>query len=144
MEAAVEGVDLLIAPSGINLYRHRQLGLRTPMVHLPNFVPPTGAAVPASDPADGEIPEGPYFLFVGRLEKLKGLRFGTWFEFKGTATRVSCGFWPGAAGTSPSSDTYPVGACRGCIERPWPSSCRPSTSSKAFPDFRGGMERRWS
>jgi glycosyltransferase involved in cell wall biosynthesis len=71
---AVKDVDAFIAPSLISLYKHRQMGLNVPMVHLPNFVPLTGTALPTSDPPADKTSEGPYFLFVGRLEKFKGLQ----------------------------------------------------------------------
>jgi glycosyltransferase involved in cell wall biosynthesis len=74
LEAAVKHVDAFIAPSRFSKDKHHQMGLDVPIVHLPNFVPATEAASPTSEGAAGEAPEGPYFLFVGRLEKLKGLQ----------------------------------------------------------------------
>ena len=74
LESALRHVDAFIAPSQISLYKHRQMGLKAPILHLPNFVPPTAAAPAASNDSVGEPSEGPYFLFVGRLEKLKGLQ----------------------------------------------------------------------
>lgn len=40
-----------------------------PMTHLPNFVP-----MPAAADASNDTTVRPYFLFVGRLEKLKGVQ----------------------------------------------------------------------
>jgi glycosyltransferase involved in cell wall biosynthesis len=74
LQASVKHVDAFIAPSRISLYKHQQMGLNVPMVHLPNFVPLTGTALPTSDPLAGKVPDERYFLFVGRLEKLKGLQ----------------------------------------------------------------------
>jgi glycosyltransferase involved in cell wall biosynthesis len=74
LEATVKHVDAFIAPSRISLYKHQQMGLNVPIMHLPNFVPLTGVALPTSDPPAGKALEGRYFLFVGRLEKLKGLQ----------------------------------------------------------------------
>jgi glycosyltransferase involved in cell wall biosynthesis len=73
LEAAVKHVDAFIAPSRFSKDKHHQMGLDVPIVHLPNFVL-DAASSPASDSATGETPEEPYFLFVGRLEKLKGLQ----------------------------------------------------------------------
>jgi len=56
-------------PSHFALERHRADGLDRPMVHLPCFVTPvarTGRSQQLPRPAR------PYFLYVGRLEKLKG------------------------------------------------------------------------
>jgi glycosyltransferase involved in cell wall biosynthesis len=50
------------------------MGLDVPIVHLPHFVPSTETEVPTAEKAAEEPPEEPYFLFVGRLEKLKGLQ----------------------------------------------------------------------
>ena len=50
---------------------HRSRGFDFPMMHLPNFSPhPMASANLTPIQADG----APYFLFVGRLEKLKGLQ----------------------------------------------------------------------
>jgi glycosyltransferase involved in cell wall biosynthesis len=73
LEAAVKHVDTFIAPSHFSKEIHHQRGLDIPIVHLPNFVPLAEAAAPMPEQPVGGIPEEPYFLFVGRLEKLKGL-----------------------------------------------------------------------
>lgn len=63
-------VDAFLMPSEFALERHRRDGLDRPLVHLPHFVPqPREAGPAAADSADR-----PFFLFVGRLEKLKGLQ----------------------------------------------------------------------
>jgi glycosyltransferase involved in cell wall biosynthesis len=74
LEAAIKHVDAFIAPSRFSKDTHHQMGLNVPIMHLPNFVPATEADSPRSEGIMGEEPEGPYFLFVGRLEKLKGLQ----------------------------------------------------------------------
>ena len=72
LETAIRNVDAFIAPSLTSQRKHEQLGFKGRIVHLPNFV-----SIDASDSAPGQpavlSPEQPYFLFVGRLEKLKGL-----------------------------------------------------------------------
>jgi glycosyltransferase involved in cell wall biosynthesis len=74
LEAAVRHVDAFIAPSRFSKDKHHEMGLDVPIVHLPSFVPPAEAMLPACGGTSGEAPEEPYFLFVGRLEKLKGLQ----------------------------------------------------------------------
>jgi len=74
LEGAVKHVDMFIAPSRFTKEKHRQMGLNGPIVHLPPFVPSEEAASPPSEQPVGEAPREPYFLFVGRLEKLKGLQ----------------------------------------------------------------------
>ena len=73
LEAAIKHVDAFIAPTHFSKDKHHQMGLKVPIVHLPYFVPPSEVTSQASNPPPIEAPEGPYFLFVGRLEKLKGL-----------------------------------------------------------------------
>jgi glycosyltransferase involved in cell wall biosynthesis len=67
---AVGSVDAFIAMSEFSRAKHRELGFTREMEVLPYFLPD-----PSSSPsADSPRPHPrPYFLFVGRLEKLKGL-----------------------------------------------------------------------
>jgi len=64
-------VDCLIVPSEFALGKLRDGGLKAPMRVLPHFVP-----LPQKESATTTHPNGgrPYFLFVGRLEKLKGVQ----------------------------------------------------------------------
>lgn len=63
-------IDLLIAKSEFSRQMHKKFGLKQDMTVLPYFLP---------DVDRSELPEPaqhsrPYFLFVGRLEKIKGLQ----------------------------------------------------------------------
>jgi glycosyltransferase involved in cell wall biosynthesis len=69
---AVKHVDAFIAPSVFSNEIHQKMGLNVPTVHIPYFVP-TETAQAISNAGSGDEPAEPYFLFVGRLEKLKGL-----------------------------------------------------------------------
>ena len=63
-------VDAFIAMSEFSRNKHREFGFSRPMDVVPYFLP--DAAVDGR--SDGVSPqERPYFLFVGRLETLKGL-----------------------------------------------------------------------
>ena len=62
-------VDLFLSPSRFTLEKHRERGFDAPMRHLPYFLPR-----PAKADADAAGAERPYFLFVGRLERLKGVQ----------------------------------------------------------------------
>jgi glycosyltransferase involved in cell wall biosynthesis len=70
LRAALRHVDAFLAPSRFCRDQHRQRGLDVPIVHLPLFAP----AVVAPEEPSSAVTEPPYFLFVGRLEKLKGLQ----------------------------------------------------------------------
>ena len=74
LEANLKHVDAFIAASQFTKQIHSPLNLDAPIVHIPHFVPrsPISTTSQAAHPA--ETVERPYFLFVGRLEKLKGLQ----------------------------------------------------------------------
>ncbi len=62
-------LDAIIAPSRFTRDKHLEFGLKVdaPIVHIPNFLPrPLGGAEAAP-----HHPR-PYFLFAGRLERIKG------------------------------------------------------------------------
>ena len=67
LATATDRLDALLCPSRFCLNRHRRDGIRGTLVHLPHFVP-----VPAETHRDPDC--RPYFLVVGRLEKLKGFQ----------------------------------------------------------------------
>jgi glycosyltransferase involved in cell wall biosynthesis len=63
-------IDRFLAPSGFVRDKHRELGMDLPITVLPYFLPDGGTV-----PPDGGSPHPrPYFLFVGRLERIKGLQ----------------------------------------------------------------------
>ncbi len=63
-------VDTFIAMSEFSRLKHHEFGFDRPMEVLPYFLP----ATTASSRAKSRLPHPrPYFLFVGRLERLKGL-----------------------------------------------------------------------
>lgn len=74
MEASVKNVDAFITLSHSSKDIHCQMGLNVPIVNLPPFVSSAEVASPISEQPFGETMREPYFLFVGRLEKLKGLQ----------------------------------------------------------------------
>jgi glycosyltransferase involved in cell wall biosynthesis len=71
LEKSARHVDCFIMPSRFAMEKHRAAGLQGRMTVLPNFVP-----VPSEEPATGGdgAKRRPFFLFVGRLEKLKGVQ----------------------------------------------------------------------
>ncbi len=70
LQDAIKHVDAFIAPSRFTMDVHRRMGLDVPFVHLPYFVP---RAADETHELSVEL-EDPYFLFVGRLERIKGLQ----------------------------------------------------------------------
>lgn len=70
---ALDSVDRVLMPSRFALDRHRADGMARPMVHLPHFVPDVEVA-PAFALTEGAPESRPFFLYVGRLERLKGVQ----------------------------------------------------------------------
>lgn len=69
LDRALDGMDIIIAKSEFSRAKHREFGLRQEMTVLPFFLPELALV---SAPSDAH--PRPYFLFVGRLEKIKGLQ----------------------------------------------------------------------
>ena len=76
----LRGVDAFIAKSEFSRNKHLEFGFRHPMRVIPYFLPDADASAPAASAttdaatgADGRAHERPYFLYVGRLERIKGL-----------------------------------------------------------------------
>jgi glycosyltransferase involved in cell wall biosynthesis len=67
-------IDGFISPSRFTRDKHHELGLPFEIRHIPYFLPVTNPEVTAT--SENSIAAGgrPYFLFVGRLEKIKGLQ----------------------------------------------------------------------
>jgi glycosyltransferase involved in cell wall biosynthesis len=73
LEQALSAVDVFIAMSDFSRRKHQEFGFTPPMDVLPYFLPdPDGEPMSSSD-AEPSPHARPYFLFVGRLEKIKGL-----------------------------------------------------------------------
>lgn len=70
LDKALDQMDLIIAKSEFSRAKHREFGLRQEMEVLPYFLP--DIAVTETRGFAGH--PRPYFLFVGRLEKIKGLQ----------------------------------------------------------------------
>jgi len=70
---ALRQVDRILVPSRFALEQHRLQRIDRPLVHLPYFIP-SPAPVDASSGPDVPVPDRPFFLYVGRLEKLKGVQ----------------------------------------------------------------------
>lgn len=67
LDRCLAEVDRVLVPSAFALEQHRSAGIDRPLRLLPHFVP-------GPDPAPAPPDAGrPYFLYAGRLEKLKGV-----------------------------------------------------------------------
>jgi glycosyltransferase involved in cell wall biosynthesis len=72
IERSAAHVDLFIARSEFSRQKHREFGFSVPMRVLPYFLPGTLRAR-LEPPSSPRPHDRPYFLFVGRLTRLKGL-----------------------------------------------------------------------
>ena len=71
LEQSIKDVDLFLTPSHFCREMHRSRGFQREMQVLPYFVP----RVEGESDGTGDSPHSrPYFLFVGRLEKIKGVQ----------------------------------------------------------------------
>lgn len=69
LDRQLDDLDMIISKSDFSRDKHREFGLRQKLTVLPYFLPDVdhNAIEPATQ-------DRPYFLFVGRLEKIKGLQ----------------------------------------------------------------------
>jgi glycosyltransferase involved in cell wall biosynthesis len=77
LERMASYVDQFVAPSRFTARMHAERGFPHPVAYLPNFID----RVDSDWQNPGPRPqEAPYFLFVGRLERIKGLQtlIGLW------------------------------------------------------------------
>jgi glycosyltransferase involved in cell wall biosynthesis len=70
LDKCVSSVDAFVSPSLFTQQMHQERGFLPPMTVVPHFVPESGP-----DAASTGLPPHPrpYFLYVGRLEKIKGV-----------------------------------------------------------------------
>jgi len=71
IDEEVNHVDLFLAPSEFTMQKHREMGLQRPIAELPYFTSRWPDNQSTMTNASKEVP---YFLFVGRLEKCKGVQ----------------------------------------------------------------------
>ena len=65
----LDHIDCFLSPSRFTLRKHLEAGLNIPIRHLPYFLPKPKN----SEPGEPHLNQArPYFLFVGRLEQIKG------------------------------------------------------------------------
>ncbi|WP_300513862.1 glycosyltransferase [Aliiroseovarius sp.] len=78
LNKSLDKMDLIIAKSRFSRDKHRAYGLKQDMEVLPLFLPPLAApsATESNETRSGAPPvhPRPYFLFVGRLEMIKGVQ----------------------------------------------------------------------
>ncbi len=74
LQKCTKNVDYFISPSQFTLEKHHEMGLQIPIIHIPHFLPVPEETLVEDEIEEIEAQTKPYFLFVGRLEKIKGLQ----------------------------------------------------------------------
>jgi len=74
MDREARHVDVFTVPSRFSADKHRELGFSRPMEVLPYFLPLQDGQAVTPEPLREPPSRRPFFLFVGRLEKIKGLQ----------------------------------------------------------------------
>lgn len=74
LERVLPNIDAFISPSRFTLQKHLELGPKIPITHIPYFLPRTEKEEQKPPGKDSIPTDRPFFLFVGRLEKIKGLQ----------------------------------------------------------------------
>ncbi|MGH7821436.1 MAG: glycosyltransferase family 4 protein [Candidatus Binatia bacterium] len=74
LESQLRHVDAFYSPSRFSAEKHREFGFSRPLEVIPYFLPDLDSCAEAPREADAPVLTRPYFLFVGRLEKIKGLQ----------------------------------------------------------------------
>ena len=74
LERKLDNIDAFISPSAFSAAKHREFGFPRDFEVIPYFLPDLDSGAEREEPADGDDSPHPYFLFVGRLEKIKGLQ----------------------------------------------------------------------
>ncbi len=69
MKKMLGNIDYFLSPSRFTLRKHLEMGLDIPIRHLPYFLPS-----PPENLGTSETNARPFFLFVGRLEEIKGVQ----------------------------------------------------------------------
>ena len=75
LENKVKHVDAFCALSQFSAEQHSKFGFKTPMTILPSFIPDSFEKPATENPiVSGKNKQKAYYLFVGRIEKIKGLQ----------------------------------------------------------------------
>jgi glycosyltransferase involved in cell wall biosynthesis len=75
LEKFLQHVDGFISPSRFTKNKHHEFGLNIPITHIPYFLPKLKKHAHEPQSESKSVHNRPYFLFVGRLEKIKGLQY---------------------------------------------------------------------
>ncbi len=67
-------VDVFFSPSAWSAAKHRELSFARELEVMPYFLPDPDGGDECGEDLDDDAHPRPYFLFVGRLEKIKGLQ----------------------------------------------------------------------
>ncbi len=74
LEREAEHVDVFYSPSRFSANKHREFGFGRELEVMPYFLPDADSGAEEPEALTDAPSDRPFFLFVGRLEKIKGLQ----------------------------------------------------------------------
>ena len=74
LEREAAHVDVFYSPSRFSADKHREFGFGRELEVLPYFLPDADSGAEEPEPITDRPSDNPFFLFVGRLERIKGLQ----------------------------------------------------------------------
>ena len=74
LEKLLKNVDCFLSPSRFTLQKHLEMGLDIPIRHMPYFLPTPENETRSDSTMNKAFSRRPFFLFVGRVEMIKGLQ----------------------------------------------------------------------
>lgn len=74
LEREARHVDVFYSPSRFSANKHREFGFGPELEVIPYFLPDDDSGAEEPEPVKDAPSDRPFFLFVGRLEKIKGLQ----------------------------------------------------------------------
>ncbi len=75
MDKSIRYIDMFISPSKFAAHMHKKMGLQIPTAHIPMFAPKPPETRNKAIMGENYVQaDHTYFLFAGRLEKIKGLQ----------------------------------------------------------------------
>ncbi len=74
LKDSLKHIDAIISPTKFAIKIHEEAGIDARFAHIPHFVPDSYDIRGADGDAEVPIPEKPFFLYVGRIENLKGVQ----------------------------------------------------------------------
>lgn len=74
LKDSLKHLDAIISPSRFAMKIHEDAGIDVPITHIPHFAPDLYDPAAPGEADEVKIPDKPFFLYAGRIERLKGVQ----------------------------------------------------------------------